>query len=261
MFVDMLGFAHLTKLNPHIDLKEFQYLDRKAKRGEAPLPHKTWTLAHHFHSFHETLEQEIEAFGPVAQREAMKYRFISFSDSAFISMPTLEDAVHRARALMRKFILAEVPVRIGIGYGTLTLLRFRSEWNAEVQVHTSQFLGSAVVHAHEAEQARVDDNHPRVPGLRIFLDESTRTMATISGLGPPDVLPIHVQSNPVPIGADYRPPWAEVNYTSSSDPGTDMALLAAIDRMKTTAPRRAKRHYDATTDAIHRMRGARNGAA
>ena len=47
-----------------------------------------------------------------------------FSDSAFLRMDSIENAVHIARTLMFDLVTSEVPVRMGLARGSYRMLRF-----------------------------------------------------------------------------------------------------------------------------------------
>ena len=87
---------------------------------------------------------------------------IVFSDSAFFRIDSLENAVHLARTLMFDLVTSEIPARMGLARGSFRMLRYLTDSSANVSFHMSQFLGTGVVRAYEAE-------HCGVPGLRILL--------------------------------------------------------------------------------------------
>jgi hypothetical protein len=155
-------------------------------------------------------------------------------------MPSLKDAVATAARMMRAFIKAEVPVRIGVGFGTYMLLRFNAPAETHAATYTSQFLGTAVVHASEARSSSTK-------GLRILLHESASPLAAEEDLDPPQVLPL-------PAGGGA---WAEVNYASPGDAHLDEELVSVLRRMNEAAGADAGPHYTATFEAFNAMRAAR----
>src|SRR5207245_1792444 len=88
-----------------------------------------------------------------------------FSDCAFIDAGTSLATALLAREIMRHCIKRHVPVRMGIGRGTFYPLMFSTEHSGSVHVSRCRFVGTAVIHAHAAEQCGGK-------GLRIFVHPS-----------------------------------------------------------------------------------------
>jgi hypothetical protein len=233
MLVDMLGFAAMIKAHPHVDEHTFTHIDRLSRQ----IPYEG--LAAHFINFHQIIESEFEHLAAQLLGGASPH-CLTFSDCAYLTMPSLKDAVATAARMMRAFIKAEVPVRIGVGCGTYVLLRFNAAAETHAATYTSQFLGTAVVHAAEARSSA-----PR--GLRILLHESASPFAAEEDLDPPQVLPL-------PAGGGA---WSEVNYANPGDAHLDDELLSVLRRMKETAGADAAPHYTATFEAFNAMRAAR----
>lgn len=117
-------------------------------------------LAYQFTHFHRALNATREhlaasQFGCV----------LIFSDSAFFQVDSLEAAMQLSASLMRSLLTAMVPARMGIGHGSVRLLRFLTDHSEQVTMHSSQFLGTAVVRAYAAEQSGTK-------GMRILLHRS-----------------------------------------------------------------------------------------
>jgi len=74
---------------------------------------------------------------------------ITFSDSAFLGLLSLPDVMGFARGLMWNLVTGGTPVRMGIGYGSFATLRFTSDIAGSAHFHSTQFLGTGVVNAHE----------------------------------------------------------------------------------------------------------------
>ena len=85
-----------------------------------------------------------------------------FSDSAFFRIETLDDAIQLARTLMFDLATNGAPARIGLARGSYRMLRFLTDSSAHVSFHMSQFLGTGVVRAYQAERCGIS-------GLRILL--------------------------------------------------------------------------------------------
>jgi len=242
MFVDMLGFAALIRAHPDIDEHTLTHIDRLSRR----VPYHG--LAAQFINFHQIIENEFEEFAAQLFAGASP-QAVTLADSAFITMPSLKDAAATAARIMRSFITAEVPVRIGIGCGSYLLLRFEAKSETRAATYTSQFLGTAVVNAQEAR-------HSQVRGLRILLHSSASPLATVEDVDPPQLLPLSDSAGSAPVG-EPQAAWAEINYSSPGDANVDDELMAALRRMKDAAGEKASHHYTATFEAFNQMRAAR----
>jgi hypothetical protein len=154
LFVDMLGFAalveregdKLNELNPIFTGVELY----------SPSPAES-LLGYRFINFHRCLNQARMRLQEMGAGTA-----IVFSDSAFLRMDTLDNAIHLARMLMFELVTSEVPVRMGLARGSYRMLRFLMDESAQVSFHVSQFLGTGIVRAYQTEGCGV-------PGLRILL--------------------------------------------------------------------------------------------
>jgi hypothetical protein len=242
MFVDMMGFAALTTANPALVHADFQSVSMFGRSGSTANE-----LAIRFVTFHKLVSIEIAEMARGASDDR-PIQAITFSDSAFIVQTGLAHVVSTAARLMRSLILEGIPTRIGIGVGSFSLLGFRSETAAGASIHSSQFLGTAVVNAHEAERAGL-------PGFRIFLHRSTEVLAARERLRHPQLLRLD-QPDSVESREGY--PFFEANYCSPSNEDTDEQLAKGLMSMRRSAPNRALRHYTATYEAFDRMRLARN---
>jgi hypothetical protein len=153
LFLDMLGFAALVE-------QEGDQLNELAPVFTGvelyPSPAKS-LLAHRFINFHHCLNEARVRLQKLGTGTA-----IVFSDSAFLRIDTLEQAIESARSLMFDLVSNEVPVRMGIAQGSYRMLRFLTDSSAQASFHVSQFLGTGVVRAYRTEQCGI-------PGLRILL--------------------------------------------------------------------------------------------
>jgi hypothetical protein len=154
LFVDMLGFGDLveregeeiSELNPIFTGVELY----------SPSPAES-LLGYRFINFHRCLNQ-----ARVRLQEMGTGTAIVFSDSAFFRIDTLDKAIHLARNLMFELVSSEIPARMGLAHGSYRMLRFLTDSSAQVSFHMSQFLGTGIVRAYQAESCGV-------PGLRILL--------------------------------------------------------------------------------------------
>src|SRR5579859_5677221 len=103
VYLDLLGFASLVEANPE------HFMTEPADRPSS----QTWPAnpaAYLLSLFHQILESKISAEQP---NHAMV-----FSDCAFGIFYTPTACADFAVALMRDFLQAKVPVRMGLGFGT-----------------------------------------------------------------------------------------------------------------------------------------------
>jgi hypothetical protein len=149
LYMDLLGFRALTLDYPDPFLTPGPDADGVQTRHYSP-SHSV------FSRFHGTLEYHLHELSRSGDISAMV-----FSDCAFIVAGTVLLTALSAVDLMRSFMLRQVPVRMGIGYGTYNPVRFTSDSYGSSTIHRSLFSGSAVVTAVDAEST--------ARGLRILL--------------------------------------------------------------------------------------------
>ena len=248
VFADMLGFAALTEANP-INPRMLNAHSRLPQSFEAldeMISHRN-PLTDSFSHFHTSLKWAI-------MTAEMKHPLtaITFSDSVFIATNYLFEAASIAVTLARAMLSYKVPVRMGIAFGSFTALRFRSDVSADSGDHAAQFLGTAVVRAYRAEKCGVK-------GMRILLHPSVESLLN-DGSHYPKSPPI----NAVPIRllacsdsecdnkAEVR---HELDYWDLATTKERRAWHGLQD-MWANAPDSAKEHYQATAEAISRMRTA-----
>lgn len=154
LFVDMLGFAALVEKEGD-KLSELSPIFTGVELY-SPSPAES-LLRYRFINFHRCLNQ-----ARVRLQEMGTGNAIVFSDSAFFQIDTLENAIHLSRTLMFELVTSETPVRMGLARGSYRMLRFLTDSSIHVSFHMSQFLGTGIVRACQAERSGV-------PGLRILL--------------------------------------------------------------------------------------------
>lgn len=245
LFVDMLGFAALTEAYP-IDVGMLNAHNRPFSASfEMVLGTPKNPLTEAFHGFHFALRWAIDMANMRRPVTA-----ITFSDSAFIAFTHLIDAATLAVDLARSMLSRKIPVRIGIAFGSFAALRFRSDVTAEGGDHASEFLGTAVVRAYQAERCGIK-------GLRVFLHPSVHPLLKDA---------IHNPAEPPVSGPAIRPlecPLLErANHTAvryeldywDPAPTKEASAWRGLQEMWDKAPDFALEHYQATAEAINRMR-------
>jgi hypothetical protein len=171
-----------------------------------------------------------------------------FSDCAFLEFGNSIRTALVATALIRDFVKARVPVRMGIGRGTFYPFKFSTEVSGATVLARSLFVGTAVVRAHAAEQCGGK-------GIRIFVHPSVRA----------DIPSIQQRIKVLALGKPYKDASWELDYLPDRKPANDRPVEEAADRelfeavgeMKDpAAPMRVRRQYVETIKALNRMRQA-----
>lgn len=243
LFADLLGFASLTET---YDLE----LDR-IKNAERPLSWDLDTLLNSppanplteaFTGFHYSLRWRIQ----IAQ---MRHPLtaITFSDSAFIATTHLFEAVNIAVDLVQSLLQQRIPLRVGIAHGSFSAVRFRSDITVDAGDHAAHFLGTAVVRSHAAETCGIK-------GLRILLHPSAMALLKDPAHNPQSTedriryLECSAVERDNAVGVGYEIDYWRLKPTAEKD------AWHALQDMWSASPQSAIKHYEATAEAINRMR-------
>jgi hypothetical protein len=247
VFVDLLGFAALTE-KWSVDAKgllegsrslSFSVADEVLRSGNE--------LTRAFSSFHSSVELAV-----TFARMQRPLTAITFSDSVFIATAHPSEATSLAVELVRSAISQDLPVRVGIALGSFAAIRFRSDITPDGGDHAALFLGTAVVRAYQAERCGIK-------GIRILLHPSVEPLF----LGGPG----NASSAPAAGGSERLLRCAEaecgnqagvqyeLNYWDLA-PSKEREAWHAIQDMWERAPEHAREHYEATANAVNRMRVA-----
>jgi hypothetical protein len=246
VFADMLGFAALTEAHP-IDPRMLEAYSRLPQSWEALdeiISHRN-PLTQVFSHFHICLAGAIKL-----AEMAHPVTAITFSDSVFFATRYLYEATTFAVGLTQSLLSAKIPVRMGIASGSFVALKFRSDVSSSSGDHASQFLGTAVVRAHQTEKCGIK-------GIRILLHPSIEPLlkdrAHCPKLPPVKTVPVsplRCSEREFPNKSDVR---YELNYWDTA-PTKERKAWHALQDMWAAAPDSAKEHYPATAEAINRMR-------
>lgn len=220
LFVDVLGFAELTK-SYSVDIDLLKAVDRPLSAFNLDTIDKVSNnrLTHVFSGFHRSLRGALwftQMSHPLTA--------ITFSDSAFIATTYVYQAVKIAIDLIQSLMPQGIPVRIGIGYGSFAALRFRSDITSDGGDHAAQFLGTAIVHAHAAETCGIK-------GLRILLH--------------PSVMPLldDINHNPLPptdLPTPFEPLFATLWDDNAQNPVTSEEIKKKLINFVDNSAARAK---------------------
>jgi hypothetical protein len=235
LFADILGFAALVEKEGG-ELNELSPIFTEVELY-SPSPAES-LLGYRFIHFHQCINE--------ARRHLQKLgagTAIVFSDSAFFRIETLSDAVQVARSLMFNLVTVGVPVRMGLAQGTYRMLRFLADSSARVSFHMSQFLGTGVVRAYQAE-------HCGISGLRILIHPNLEPLLDD---GEMRIIPVIASTKQ---SLDVR--W-EVNYLEAtpSESGLNFDDCIQFDSLRSMigeSEERFQYHYVDTFHAWNRMR-------
>lgn len=244
MFADMLGFASLTEAHP-INLDHIKAFDMPGSLGgvDKILASRNNPLTHVFTMFHYLLQGALDL---AKMRHPLTA--ITFSDSAFIATAHLFEAANVAVSLLQYLLPARVPVRIGIAYGTFEAIRFRSDVSPDGGDHAAHFLGTAVVRAHATEKCGIK-------GIRVLLHPSAVPLLDNPAHNHP--LPGQDRICYLQCSADESNNSTgvrfELDYWRFGRTAEVKAWRALQDMWNAASPS-ALKHYQATAEAVNRMR-------
>jgi hypothetical protein len=250
-FVDILGFRALVLGHRVPRSSTLAPLDRMGFDATidllGDLDDLRSPLRRCFVSFHEILRTQLNKANSGDDLTA-----VVFSDSFFLATEDWYPCLRFCQAFMRSCIAAKIPVRMGVGYGSFSSNRFAIETMKGMRIVSTEFLGSAVVFATDAEKA--------VKGMRIALHPTV-----LPTIGYTNAKPYKFLSLPAEECSEAA--IHELNYSDSSfligeapDGDTAASLLRYVADMKGHAPAlpHIQVHYEQTSRALE-TNGARTG--
>jgi hypothetical protein len=243
VFADLLGFAALTEQH-ELDAPSLRGSDRLDTIFSSTFNKNPLTKA--FTEFHRAMRWGL-------QLSQLRYSStaITFSDSAFVATARLYQAAGIAMHLMQSLLRRGVPVRMGIAHGSFEAVRFRSDITADGGDHAAHFLGTGVVRAHATESCGIK-------GFRILLHPSAAALLEDPAHNPPAPAEEHVTCLDCATSESENRArvLSEVNYWSFR-PTEEKKAWREFQVMWDAAPEAQHHHYQATAEAINRMRTAR----
>lgn len=154
------------------------------------------------------------------------------------------DIISFSRLLMRELIYHQIPVRMGIGFGTLVIIGFKSETSLAGEDHAANFFGPAVTRAHAAE-------HCGIKGMRILVHDSAFFELSRNDDGSQHYYRDHLIECDPDETRHLNGVSHEVDFVTRAE-HPDL-VLERIRRMAARAPDEAQHHYTATLAALDRM--------
>jgi hypothetical protein len=256
LFVDVLGFAALTE-SYSLDVDRCMVGDRPLDSQFSEILSGAFNksprneLAHTFSEFHRSLRSIL-----YYARMWHNLTAITFSDSVFVATTHAYEAVNIAIDLLQTLMSRKIPVRMGIAYGTFAAVRFRSDISPDSGDHAAQFLGTAVVRAHATETCGIK-------GLRILLHPSVTPLLK-DGLHKPMSIggrsfPLRYRDCCEKEQLNKACVLNEIDYWYLP-PTKEADVWRGLQDMWTKAPLAEVAHYEATAEAINRMRIAHGHA-
>lgn len=229
VYLDLLGFAALVEESPrHFMTAPRQLADSSTwPRNEA---------AEDLAVFHRIVDSRISVEQP---NHAMV-----FSDCAFGVFYTTPACADFGVSLMQDFLRAQVPVRMGVGYGTFHAGGTTTAFAANSTIVRSMFGGTSVVRAVSAESCGGK-------GMRIFVHDSFSEVY--------EKIRSEKRRRLEPLPARFNSVSCEVNFVHGLDPVEISQLTGNIQRMANSAKVEFQHHYSETLDALSRMTGKDSG--
>jgi hypothetical protein len=251
VFADMLGFAALTEAYP-IDLGMLQKSGRPgAWRLEDITKKSKNPLTEAFSNFHLHVNCAI-----TIAKFSHAVTAITFSDSVFFASTSLVAALGFARSLAFSLLSARVPVRIGLGAGSFATVRFRSDIATDGGDHSAQFLGTAVVRAHQAESCGIKGMRALIhPSMEPMIVDVSEAESASPPNGNQSFRFLEVPSADLTNSTQVR---YELDFWDSATTKEQKAWHALQD-MWNIASDLAQPHYLAAAEAINRMRMSQGG--
>jgi hypothetical protein len=225
LYIDLLGFAAL------VESRGEQFVFDGGVRFGSIAP-ACDPVTNRLSLFHKVLECKIAAEQP-------NYAMV-FSDCSFTAFYTTAACARFAAALMREFLIARVPVRMGLGFGTFQSGGTSTAVNGRSTVVRSNFAGTSVVRAVAAESCGAK-------GMRIFADASfsdahLRTDAESQ------------QHRLIRMPNQCKAVFFELDYLSHAAGELINSCAAAVREMSREALPEYQNHYSETLAAFSRMR-------
>lgn len=235
LFVDMLGFSALTEEHP--DDIEWNFDSEEISAATSPTDKLIGGFQH-------ALNTLAEAVGDASSPSHV----MAFSDCAFLVYNNPLQAALSATRLMQYFFRVQVPVRMGLAYGTWHVQRFSFDVVDSKTVTRAVFYGSAVVRAHNTERHGGK-------GCRIFVHPS---------IGLDAIAQIQARVRVLEIAGAHADAPNELNFLHEEEldemalDQDEKRLLVPLrrmrDRLAASAPASVVIQYTSTHDALNRMR-------
>jgi hypothetical protein len=244
VYADVLGFKQLVLAHRTAAAETLGHRRMNARRMLASVRYGN-PLQRQFKTFHETLDNAITNIN-----WADEATVAVFSDSLFLATSESLHCATFCEELMRVCMMNDVTIRIGVGFGSFVVNDFAFEAGQKLKVVTTQFLGTGVVYAVDAEKA--------LKGMRIALHPSAADMLEPPTQGTVRRLPLPAEEAGENASHEwnYLPSGRITVPVASSPKHLDArAFIDHVQRLRAAAPNdpTVQVHYEATLAAMNRM--------
>ena len=243
-FVDILGFRHVVMRNR---MPRARSLDHKRRAGwwHKDAAYDMYNpIGRIFTAFHQSFEQAVDK--TPWETEAT---LVVFSDSLFVGTTHAASCMSFCESMVRYSVEHDVPVRIGVGYGTFVTHGFAFEANPRLKIVTTQFFGSAVIRAVDAERV--------VKGTRIAVHPRA-VKALKKDHVEEDAKLLELPADVACKSATHE--WSLLSSASEmggiDDPDfrdQENRLLKHLQQMMKTSPTTEQHHYLHTIESLKKM--------
>lgn len=227
LFLDLLGFTQFVRQS--FQLRVEQEADAEAAKT-------------HFRSAQQEVDRMYSRFhrhlGKLLRRHPRRGNApelsMVFSDCAYVVFGAGDDAERFAIFAMRSFVRYEMPVRMGLAYGSFQAYEFSTETlSSGNRMSVAPFMGTAVIDAYRAESSGVK-------GLRILVHPS---FYLSTGERDTALVPLpKAEQSPEAVGELN---WYEIDLARP--------IRRHVRAMMRTAPAHARVHYTRTLCFVRRM--------
>lgn len=225
VYLDLLGFAALVE-------ESYRHFKTTPGRIVYSLTSPRNEAAERLAAFHRIVDSRISAEQP---NHAMV-----FSDCAFGVFYTPTACADFAASLMQDFLREQIPVRMGLGYGSFNAGGTTTAFAGNSTIIRSMFGGTSVVRAVRGESCGAK-------GMRIFVHDSfSEVYEKILG---------EKSRRLEPLPAIYDTVSHEVNFVHDLDKRQASELVGNIRQMASAVKVEFQHHYSETLAAVARMTG------
>jgi hypothetical protein len=246
LFADLLGFKRLVLDHRVPYWHNLDFRARGSRQLVASIMSAGNPLAAAFRAFHGAIEGLLD---DIVFEQSAQVRV--FSDSVFFSGENHLECFHFAEQLMRRCVSARAPVRMGIGYGSFVTYGLAMEETPTLKYLSSQFFGSGVVYAVEAEKC--------LKGMRIALHQGVVEAVQFEPYRTEKILELSPDERREGVGHEwsYVGRWSgqpNIRGQRELEPVVANRLLADINAMHGSAPPEVQNQYERTAAALTRMK-------
>ena len=234
-FIDLMGFADGQEALADEDAHRLACVMSGEWLLHPELSNAAKTLYVRYSRFHEWFDETTREVS-----EDLTLR-VSFSDSGFIAASNRGPILRIAAQIIQKCYNGRIPIRIGIGRGTVGRATFSSTFASGRLSAQSQFFGTGIVRSYRAQSCEAK-------GFRVFLHSSAEM--------PKD----EEQAWLLPrLDKDEKAAGCvrELNFMYRGERGNDhdwLYLNRALDDMRDgVTSHKALLHYDASARALKRF--------